>query len=273
MRIILNTEFMITSKIDALIRDASFSKLIVPKLFQQSEAIGIKFRIKYEEVFFLTQEQIEKARLEREEKLETEKQERKAKAKRVKEERARIEAETVTINEKEKSASDKKVESKPRDFITKLLVGLMAFTLFGYIVGWFSDGVTFFILAVGYIGSFEAKGRRMKQLTFTVSLILGLARSVSAENEIFLKRLEAFAERGDLAAQIELANAYRRGIGVTQDYKTAVKWFLSQQNKAMQLHSIIRNHAQFWIGYCSQLSSCSKMVYPCSRTRRSTRSV
>lgn len=105
-------------------------------------------RIKYEEVFFLTQEQIEKARLEREEKLETEKQERKAKAKRVKEERARIEAETVTINEKEKSASDKKVESKPRDFITKLIVGLMVFTLFGYIVGWFSDGVTFFILAV-----------------------------------------------------------------------------------------------------------------------------
>ena len=65
----------------------------------------------------------------------------------------------------------------------------------------------------------------MKHLILTISLILGLATSVSAENEIFLKRLEAFAERGDLAAQIELANAYRKGIGVTQDYKTAVKWF------------------------------------------------
>ena len=64
----------------------------------------------------------------------------------------------------------------------------------------------------------------MKYLILTILLILG-ATAVSAENEIFLKRLEAFAERGDLAAQIELANAYRKGIGVTQDYKTAVKWF------------------------------------------------
>ena len=46
----------------------------------------------------------------------------------------------------------------------------------------------------------------MKHLILTILLILG-ATAVSAENEIFLKRLEAFAERGDLAAQIELASS------------------------------------------------------------------
>ena len=64
----------------------------------------------------------------------------------------------------------------------------------------------------------------MKHILLTISLILG-ATAVSAENEIPLKQLEAFAKQGDLAAQIDLANAYRKGIGVTQDYKTAVKWF------------------------------------------------
>lgn len=64
----------------------------------------------------------------------------------------------------------------------------------------------------------------MKHVLFTISLIFG-ATAASAENEISLKQLEAFAKQGDLAAQIELANAYRKGIGVTQDYKTAVKWF------------------------------------------------
>ena len=46
---------------------------------------------------------------------------------------------------------------------------------------------------------------------------------ISAENEISLKNLENLAKQGNLAAQIELANSYRTGIGVTQDYKTAVK--------------------------------------------------
>ena len=48
---------------------------------------------------------------------------------------------------------------------------------------------------------------------------------VGAENEISHERLETLAKNGDLASQIELASAYRKGIGVTQDYKTAVKWF------------------------------------------------
>ena len=52
-----------------------------------------------------------------------------------------------------------------------------------------------------------------------------IANSVSAQNDTNLKGLETLDKQGDLAAQIELANAYRKGIGVTQDYKTAVKWF------------------------------------------------
>ena len=64
----------------------------------------------------------------------------------------------------------------------------------------------------------------MKKLVLLFSWFV-ISTSVSAENEIYLKRLKAFAKQGDLAAQIKLANAYRKGIGVTQDYKTAVKWF------------------------------------------------
>ena len=34
------------------------------------------------------------------------------------------------------------------------------------------------------------------------------------------------AEQGDLAAQFKLANMYRKGLGVIQDYETALKWFI-----------------------------------------------
>ena len=64
----------------------------------------------------------------------------------------------------------------------------------------------------------------MKKLILFLSWSI-IANSVSAQNETNLKGLETLAKQGDLAAQIELANAYRKGIGVTQDYKTAVKWF------------------------------------------------
>ena len=52
-----------------------------------------------------------------------------------------------------------------------------------------------------------------------------ISTSVSAQNEINLKGQEPLAKQGNLAAQIELASAYRKGIGVTQNYKIAVKWF------------------------------------------------
>ena len=40
-----------------------------------------------------------------------------------------------------------------------------------------------------------------------------------------LDEWETLAEEGNLIAQFNLANMYREGKGVTQDYKTAVKWF------------------------------------------------
>ena len=64
----------------------------------------------------------------------------------------------------------------------------------------------------------------MKKLVLLLSWYI-ISTFVSAQNGINLKGLEALARQGDLAAQIELANAYRKGIGVSQDYKTAVKWF------------------------------------------------
>ena len=64
----------------------------------------------------------------------------------------------------------------------------------------------------------------MKKLVLLLSWFI-ISTSVSAQNGTKLKGLETLAKQGDLAAQIELANAYRKGIGVNQDYKTAVKWF------------------------------------------------
>ena len=65
----------------------------------------------------------------------------------------------------------------------------------------------------------------MKKLVILLLSCFIISTSVSSQNGTNLKRLETLAKQGDLAAQIELANAYRKGIGVNQDYKTAVKWF------------------------------------------------
>ena len=64
----------------------------------------------------------------------------------------------------------------------------------------------------------------MKKLSLILSFII-ISTFISAESEISHKNLENLAKQGNLAAQIELANSYRKGIRVTQDYKTAVKWF------------------------------------------------
>ena len=44
-------------------------------------------------------------------------------------------------------------------------------------------------------------------------------------NNPALKEWKTLAEQGDLDAQMHLANVYREGKGVPQDYKTAVRWF------------------------------------------------
>jgi len=45
------------------------------------------------------------------------------------------------------------------------------------------------------------------------------------KNSPALEEQISLAEQGNLEAQIYLASAYRQGNGVSQDYKTAVKWF------------------------------------------------
>ncbi len=81
----------------------------------------------------------------------------------------------------------------------------------------------------------------MKKLVLLLSLFI-ISTSVSAQNGTNLKRLETLAKQGDLAAQIELANAYRKGIGVNQDYKTAVKWYTlaAEQGNALAQYNLGR---------------------------------
>ncbi len=81
--------------------------------------------------------------------------------------------------------------------------------------------------------------KKMKYILFKVMLIFG--SSVFAfEHTKALRELKTLAEKGDLNAQIELANAYRQGIGVSQDYKKAVKWFTlaAQQGDAKAQYNL-----------------------------------
>ena len=64
----------------------------------------------------------------------------------------------------------------------------------------------------------------MKHILVKVMLIFGSA-AFAAEHTKTLRKIETLAEKGDLNAQIELAKAYRQGIGFSQDYKRAVNWF------------------------------------------------
>ena len=79
----------------------------------------------------------------------------------------------------------------------------------------------------------------MKKLSLIFSFII-ISTFISAEIEISLKNLENLARKGNLAAQIELANSYRKGIRVTQDYKTAVKWFTlaAEQGDAVSQYNL-----------------------------------
>ncbi len=80
----------------------------------------------------------------------------------------------------------------------------------------------------------------MKKLVVLLLAWFIISTSVSAQNGTNLKRLETLAKQGDLAAQIELANGYRKGIGVNQDYKTAVKWFTlaAEQGNALAQYNL-----------------------------------
>ena len=79
----------------------------------------------------------------------------------------------------------------------------------------------------------------MKKLFLLLSWFI-ISNSGNAQNATNLKGLEKLARQGELTAQIELANAYRKGIGVTQDYKTAVKWFTlaAEQGNALAQYNL-----------------------------------
>ncbi len=64
----------------------------------------------------------------------------------------------------------------------------------------------------------------MKYILVKLMLFFGSAVFATVHTET-LSEFEILAEQGDLNAQIALANAYRQGIGVSRDYKIAVKWF------------------------------------------------
>ena len=80
----------------------------------------------------------------------------------------------------------------------------------------------------------------MKHYTIILATLLSLLIPVQSWGADFQKGFDAYnagdyatalrewtplAEQGDLAAQFELANMYRKGIGVPQDYRTAVKLY------------------------------------------------
>ena len=81
----------------------------------------------------------------------------------------------------------------------------------------------------------------MKHILVKVMLIFGSA-AFAAEHTKAIRKFETLAKKGDSSAQIELANAYRKGIGVTQDYKTAVKWFplAAEQGNALAQYNLGR---------------------------------
>ena len=79
----------------------------------------------------------------------------------------------------------------------------------------------------------------MKKPLLILSFIL-ISTIISAESDISLKNLENLAKQGNLTAQTELAKSYRTGIGVTQDYKTAIKWFTlaAEQGDAVSQYNL-----------------------------------
>jgi hypothetical protein len=83
--------------------------------------------------------------------------------------------------------------------------------------------------------------------------------SVSAEYAKALTDLETLAKQGDLTAQIKLASAYRKGLGVPQDYKTAVKWFTlaAEQGDAVAQYNLGIMHS-FGLGVIPDFGAAVK---------------
>ena len=82
-----------------------------------------------------------------------------------------------------------------------------------------------------------------EKLSLIVSIIV-ITTFISTESDIYLKNLENLAKHGNLAAQIELINFYRKGLSVIQDYKIAVKWFTlaAEQGNTFAQYNLGRNY-------------------------------
>ena len=61
--------------------------------------------------------------------------------------------------------------------------------------------------------------------TCSLLLIMFLVCMALLADSFFSKDLLKLAKKGDAIAQFDLAEAYRHGRGVKQDYKSAVKWY------------------------------------------------
>ncbi|HIE02149.1 MAG TPA: sel1 repeat family protein [Thiotrichaceae bacterium] len=71
----------------------------------------------------------------------------------------------------------------------------------------------------------------MKKLTLFLMLALGTLHQNALSQEADIDLLHNAAERGDVAAQFQLATAYYTGQGVSQNHAEAVKWYLKLAKK------------------------------------------
>ncbi len=71
----------------------------------------------------------------------------------------------------------------------------------------------------------------MKKLTLFLILALGTLHQNALSQEADIELLHNAAERGNVAAQFQLATAYYTGQGVSQNHAEAVKWYLKLAKK------------------------------------------
>ena len=91
----------------------------------------------------------------------------------------------------------------------------------GLSVGWFEDGSAEY--QAGNYQKAAEQGDASAQ--FNLGLIYRKGKGVTQDYKEAIKWFRKAAEQGDAEAQFNLGLIYRKGKGVTQDYKEAIKWF------------------------------------------------
>ena len=64
----------------------------------------------------------------------------------------------------------------------------------------------------------------MKKILLIVFLLISVGNLAFSANEKYLRLHEA-AEQGDISAQYNLGGMYRKGQGVTKDFREALTWY------------------------------------------------